>query len=88
MNRYTEEQLKRAFELGVTTAVEMSNVGTVDFNTPEWIHKTNMELFLWSELSWEKMKAWILDARWGREEENQPLIAFISGVPTGSRAVN
>ena len=76
--KYTEQDLKRAFELGCTTMVETRAVGSPDFNTPVWVHNTNMQLFVWSEFSWERMRAWILDPRWGREE-NRTLFELITG---------
>lgn len=58
---YTEDQLKRAFELGLTWAVEGGVEGrTPDFNTPEDVHKTNMSIFVWSQISWNNALQWIL----------------------------
>jgi hypothetical protein len=58
---YTEDELKRAFELGVTWAAEGGALGKKpDFNTPEDVHKINMSLFVWRVISWKEALQWIL----------------------------
>jgi len=64
---YTEQDLKRAFELGYTTCAEMAVSESVDFDTPAWVHNTNMSLFLWGQLAWDRVLAWIRDPKWRAE---------------------
>jgi hypothetical protein len=71
MAAYTEEQLKRAFEVGFTAALEFAVSPTEEFNmpvwTPVWVHNTNMNLFVWSQISWDEARARTLDPRWQAE---------------------
>jgi hypothetical protein len=67
MTTYTEEDLKRAFECGHTVGVgfgqgEHPSKALSDVvDTPDWVHKTNMSLFVWQFISWERAKHWILN---------------------------
>ena len=70
MKRYTEEQLKRAFEwghsVGVGVAISKSSASAVlkEYeNTPIDVHETNAALFLWQEASWDDARKWILNPK-------------------------
>jgi hypothetical protein len=64
---YTEEDLKRAFECGHTVGFGYAQEGPSAknlsdvVNTPDWVHKTNMSLFVWQWISWEDVRYWILN---------------------------
>jgi hypothetical protein len=73
MKTYTEEDLKRGFECGVTFGLGYAqerggdpetclrrNLDDVK-DTPEWVHKTNSSLFLWQFVSWADVQHWILN---------------------------
>ena len=62
---YTEEQLKRAFENGVYAGMRFAEEGEIKLekliDTSQSIQKTNVALFLWSEIRWDQVRDWILD---------------------------
>jgi hypothetical protein len=82
-NLYTEEQLKTAFECGASMA-EYAWADEVAFNstfpeaaddTPWWIHRGNMLLWVWNKVSWDQVRAWILAA--GKPETSRDLATLI-----------
>src|SRR5260370_42653457 len=65
--KYTEKQLKRAFECGMDAALQYdeackktplgrdphpTTAELLDMSTPLWVHNTNMSLFVWPYISW------------------------------------
>jgi len=70
--KYTEKQLRRAFECGTNAGLRYAldksgtaNGGWADMtelmDTPFWVHNTNMSLFVWQFISWTKVRDnWIL----------------------------
>jgi hypothetical protein len=66
--KYTEEELKRAFEVGFAAALEFAISENTELDipawTPAWVHNTNMDLFVWSQISWDAARARTLDPRW------------------------
>lgn len=65
--KYTEKQLKRAFECGHDSGVRCAQGGRLEMDvkelasTPFWVHNTNMSLFVWQYTSWAEVRDnWIL----------------------------
>jgi hypothetical protein len=73
--KYTEQQLRRAFECGQYAGLQYDDVckkiradgpqpateELLDMDTPLWVHNTNMSLFVWQFISWDVVRdKWIL----------------------------